>query len=397
MTDRLTATSATGPRTLCRVLCSLLAACGLAVAAAPAALAQGRVSPPIQRPLVLPAGCPLFEPFGGYQPITNVAGVHVADDMRTDVARGEHDVPFRIYYPNAGGPYPVVFWNHGGGTTEVVERLGDKKVTAGQKTSDCRAINLARIGFVVFVVGRLPVNRPSLPELANCRLAGWLSADTCRRQLGHLVHGPQNIEFLLRTLPATLTLLPNANTTIDYGRVVVGGWSGGSTAVLNIAGATQRVRDFVIPPTAMPQVTAFMADSPKGPVWGGFESVGFQEDAFFSLDTRPMLFFTGRSDYGEASSGHEPLSRTMAWLSAQRGSKFISWTRVAEADGGPVHGTMDLGNCRTASRMDFCQMNLSLTAAYLDAVVRNDANARNWLASDAYRSLSGGALELHRR
>ena len=367
----------------------------LALACAGAAKAQPA---PIPGVLILPADCPLTYPAGGYVPAIQLP-IGVADDMRRDPNRG-HDVPYRVYFPvNGLSPAPIVFWNHGGGATSVVQTVGTTKITSGQRSSECRAYHLARAGFVVYVIGRLPAEGLNADMLRDCRAAGWNGPAYCRERTGHFVYGPQNIRYLHAALQVRPTVLPQMPAQ-DFSRVLVGGWSGGTTSVLNIAGAPQRIGDLRIAPVSIPAVTAFMASAPRGPVWGGFESVGFQEQAFFNLGTRPFLSITGRSDVGPGDGGEEveqPVSRTMAWLSAQRGNKYISWTTVSEADGGPVHGTMDLSNCSSPGKYRFCQWYLSLSAAFADATLRNSVAARNWLASDAYLQLTGGDAELHRR
>lgn len=376
------------------------AAASLAVAVLPSAPAhaQAGLPAPVPRQLTLPADCPLLYPAGGYAP-ANMFIVRAADDMRHDGARN-HDVPYRVYYPvGAPSPAPVVFFNHGGGATSVAATVnGVTKVSVGQQQSECRAFHMAALGYVVFVIGRLPAQNLDGDQRRDCAQAGWLTPQTCRAMTGHFVYGPQNVRFLHQRLAVQPTVLPGM-PQLDLNRVVVGGWSGGTTAVLNIAGAPQRIGELSIAPTSIPAVTGFLTDAPRGPVWGGFESVGFQEEAFFNLGARPMLAITGRSDYGggDESSDAQPASRTMAWLSAQRGAKFVSWTTVHEDDGGPIHGTMNLSNCASASKRQYCQWFMSLTAAYLDSVLRGSVAARSWLESDAYATLTAGAAELHRR
>jgi hypothetical protein len=66
---------------------------------------------------------------------------------------------------------------------------------------------------------------------------------------------------------------------------------------------------------------------------------------------------------------------------------------VAEA----VHETMDVDKCDTPLRADHCRWIASTGLAFLDALVRERDEAKEWLRSNALEVLSGGAIELHRR
>ena len=102
------------------------------------------------------------------------------------------------------------------------------------------------------------------------------------------------------------------------------------------------------------------------------------------------MFITGVGD----ETGEPPESRTAAWLTAQgTGDLYLSW----DTDRRAVHETMDIDKCDTATRSDHCRWIGSAGLAFLDATVRLRPEAQHWLDSDAYRVLTGGAIELHNR
>jgi hypothetical protein len=61
------------------------------------------------------------------------------------------------------------------------------------------------------------------------------------------------------------------------------------------------------------------------------------------------------------------------------------------------HSTMNPSDCSLAVRQAHCEWMRSLGLAFVDAVAKNRASAKSWLASDAHETLTGGDIELHRR
>jgi hypothetical protein len=142
---------------------------------------------------------------------------------------------------------------------------------------------------------------------------------------------------------------------------------------------------------------AFLATGVQGPTYAGFKTgfqtadsnSGFTLQSFAGID-RPFMFITGVGD----ETGEPPESRVAAWLTARGiGEMYLSWDTVHNA----VHETMDIDKCNTRVRSDHCRWIGSVGLAFLDAVVRERPEAKNWLDSDAYRVLTGGAIELHNR
>ena len=183
-------------------------------------------------------------------------------------------------------------------------------------------------------------------------------------------------------------MLPGFFGTLDREKIIVGGWSGGTEAVINIAGAEMKFGLYRLAPTSIPGVIGFFADAPRGPTYAGFNS-GLEEDAFYGIDARPFLMFSGRGD----ETGEPAESRVTNWIASTPGGKYLSWDNAAAA----THATIDIGECDTALRANHCRWMRALGLAYLDAVVTLRPEAITWLASDAYKTLTGGVIELHRR
>lgn len=353
----------------------------------------------------------------------------VIDTYLEDPARGNHPVPIRVRYPiGATGARPVVIWSHGGGTTQPDSqetRRAGFVVTHGQQGSVRRSESFARAGFVVIHIGRMDPPTLTPAQLQDCANAGVLLGSVvnpsaaaiagCRTWTGFHIEGPRNVAFVAGLLSAyRVGMLPGFPGTLDTQRIVVGGWSGGSESAINIAGAYQRWSSplpggasVTLPPVPVPGVVAFFADSPRGPDWGGFSS-GFQEDSSYGIGARPFLFNTARDDRGGDADG-KTVSRTVHFFSAAKGGKVMSYSWTPAAQGGPVHGTMDIvsgideatgepaNGCSNALREAHCAALEQLGIAFLDAYVMNRAAALSWLASGNLKVLTSDRIELYQR
>jgi predicted dienelactone hydrolase len=132
---------------------------------------------------------------------------------------------------------------------------------------------------------------------------------------------------------------------------------------------------------------AFLASGPQGPMYAGFNT-GFQTTSFVKVD-RPFMFITGVGD----ETGEPIPTRVTGWITSIPGNKALVW----DTEPGAVHETKDINKCDTPVQQNHCRWLASAGVAFLDAVVRERPEARDWLASNALNVLSGGAIELHRR
>ena len=211
----------------------------------------------------------------------------------------------------------------------------------------------------------------------------------CNGFFAFKVYGPGNTDFLIDSFPQLAYLHPPLRGLLDPDRVVVAGWSGGSTIALANAGAP---RQFVSGGPVYDQKTrrpiGFFGISTQGPDYAGFRG-GFDSESYDDIDARPFVTFTGKGD----TNGKPSETRSTAWLRSAPGHKFLSFDRRPEAR----HGTMNLSRCLTALEATHCEWMKSAGLAFLDAVTRGRPAAVDWLASDSYETLTDGAIELHRR
>ena len=312
----------------------------------------------------------------------------VRDVSLVDPDRHDYEIPLLIRHPllDTVEPRPVVIWNHGGAPSRQ-----------GATRSEEWGNLLAAAGYVVIHPARLPL-ADSEPLRPDCEANGIHAPDECSHWIAQLIYGPQNTHFLIDHLDDLAALDPALTGLLDPERIVVAGHSAGSTVALANAGARQQFVDGgPLYDERDDAPVAFLATGVQGPMFAGFHS-GFQPAApeldvhsFTGID-RPFMFITGVGD----ETGEPPESRVTAWLTAQgTGDMYLSW----DTDHRAVHETMDIDvdKCDTAVRSDHCRWIGSAGLAFLDAIVRQRPEARQWLDSDAYRVLTGDAIELHNR
>lgn len=325
----------------------------------------------------LPASCDINNPPTCLYTSDLNYSVGVVDTQLTDASRNNYKIPLRIRYPiGLAGPRPVVIWNHGGAPS-----------AKGKTRSEEWGNLLAAAGYVVIHPSRTKVKN-IVPFLNECTTNGFPSPGECVNWVSNYYYGPQNTRFLIDNFAA----IENADAALagmlDETKIVVGGHSAGSTTVLANAGAFQQwVKGGKKYNTRVDAPIAFMASGPQGPLYAGFNS-GFQSTSYEAID-RPFLFMTGMGD----ETGEPSEARVTGWLRSLPGNKALSWDTEKEA----VHETMNIHKCDTVLRANHCGWIGSVGLAYLDAVVRQRAEAMDWMKSPALKVLSGGEIELHLR
>jgi hypothetical protein len=312
--------------------------------------------------------------------------VGVADIELTDPARGNLSIPVRAHYPMplaTGELRAVVVWNHGGFPSANARTRSEEWGTA-----------LAAAGYIVIHPSRVLI-ADAAPFQTVCDREGFPAPADCQLFISQRVFGPQTGAFILDSLSAIETMIPQITGHVDAARVAVAGHSAGSPVPMVFAGAT---RQFAGPLRQSPDARplAFLATGPHGPDYADFDD-GFHEDSFHTIDTRPFLWITGRGDEtgDEGATQHEPSeARAAAWLTSTRGNKLLSWDNDEIA----VHETMDIHKCdQSATQRTHCDAFAMLGTAFLDAFVRQRTAAVTYLASSAYDTLNAGVIELHRR
>ncbi|MCB1380204.1 MAG: hypothetical protein KDK89_17830 [Alphaproteobacteria bacterium] len=362
---------------------SLLRTVAFSVAAAALMVFFGMPAAKAHPPL--PGTCSTTTPLDcRYSPVFSFSDIHIFDTIFRDPSRSNYPVPIRVRYARdvPAGPRPVVIFNHGGMTN-----------ANGRTGSSEWSTLMAKAGYIVVHPSRLPVPNPAA-FTTTCQ-DNEVSTDPgpCAAFVGHHLYGPMNTDFLISLFPQ-ITARVQANDPLMLGslnrnKVIVAGWSGGSSVVAANAGAWKQfadagpVYDFK---TTRP--IGFFGVSTQGPDYAGF-SGGFRSLSYDGIDNRPFLTITGKGDTnGKFSEG-----RTVAFLRSTSGGKYLSWDTLLH----PNHATMNHSDCATPIRLLHCQYIESAGLAFLDAVAWNLGAAKRWLASDAYITLTQGAIELHRR
>lgn len=309
--------------------------------------------------------------------------VGVAELQLTDPARGNLAVPLLVQYPvGATDARPVVIWSHGG-----------PPAANGRMRSEEWGRTLAAAGYVVVHPSRILVD--PAPFQAECAREGFTAPTDCQMFISQVVFGSQTTVFTLDSLATIASMVPALAGHVDATRVAVAGHSAGSPSPLALAGA---VRQFAGPihRDGDPRPLAFLATGPHGPDYAAFED-GFHEDSFHEIDARPFLWISGRGDEtgDDGEPQHEPSeARTAGWLTSTRGDKFLSW----DNDEVTVHESMDIHKCdQTPVQRTHCDAFAMLGTAFMDAYLRQRAEAVAYLASPAYDTLNAGVIELHRR
>lgn len=337
----------------------------------------------------LPVGCSEVTPEGcAYVPLNAFSGIQQFDMTLRDPARGNYRVPIRVRFAgDSVGPRPVVIMNHGGAINEN-----------GKASLSEWSEKLVEDGFIVIHPSRVRVRNPTAGELAICKLNKQsVDPDKCGVFLGAMIYGPRNTDFIISRfsdIQARLQVVDDeTNATLDATRVIVGGWSGGSSIVLANAGAWRRFDPEG--PKVTNQISllpiGFFGLSTMGPDYAGF-GAGFQSESYNDIDERPFLTITGKGDnHGKTSE-----ARTTAFMRAEPEGKFLSW------DTNPVldHPHMAHQECGPGADLllqSHCAFYESALLAFVDWVAYGHPAAADWLDSDAYLTLTGGEVELHHR
>ena len=331
------------------------------------------------RPLGASGGCDGSNPETCLYTSDLSFNVGIADGIvLVDPARDNYEIPLLVRFSiGAPGPRPVVIWNHGGAPS-----------ANGKTRSEEWGNTLAAAGYVVIHPSRLPVDSPSKDLKRECKANGFKSSVDCDLWISDMRFGAQTTHFLIDHLAQIEAANLALKGQFDMTKIVVAGHSAGTTTVLSNAGAFQQ---WVTGGTRYEErddrPIAFLASGPQGPMYAGFAS-GFQTTSFLKID-RPFMFITGVGD----ETGEPIPTRVIGWITSIPGNKALVW----DTEPGAVHETMDINKCDTPVQHNHCRWLASAGVAFLDSVVRERPEARDWMASNALNVLSGGAIELHRR
>src|SRR5580700_1021047 len=309
---------------------------------------------------------------GAYKLADGPHTVAEAPDVVLHDAKRNKDLHVRIFYPNEPGLYPVIVFSHGaGGSQSCCEALTRHWATYGyvtlQPTHDDSTFERRNSG-------EEDINFLKAVSEALKKPALWQSH-------------PQDISFVLDSLPVLQKCIPTLAGKIDAGHVGVGGHSMGAFTADAIAGALVDLPGHPATNFTDPRVRAVLLLSPQGP--GEF---GLTDHSWDRL-TLPLLSMTGSLDLGAGNQG--PDWKKIPFERSQPGAKYHVFIQGANH--------MSFINAKTflpahASEGDsILGYTNAASLAFWDAYLKADTAARNYLQSDALLDFSHGSVKIFRR
>ncbi len=288
------------------------------------------------------------------------AGPHAVKFARASLRdpNRDKDLPIRVSWPDANGAFPVIVWSHGAGGSEDAYQPLVKHWT--------------RHGYVVIQ-----------PRHADSLRYGIRGLDQLVR---HWASRPVDVSFVLDSLDAIARNVPDVAGKMDANAVGMGGHSFGAHTTMLVGGAKrvnwlgQAVRSY-----ADRRPKALVIVSPQGP------GKGFSKDSYKSI-VRPSLFVTGTKDESPRHDGGAAW-RLGAYHACGSKDKRLLFVHGAHHGFGGISGVK---RYRSRGPDDPQQVGAvrSGALAMWDAYLKDDKQARAFLAGDAMKRATGGKAEI---
>lgn len=298
----------------------------------------------------------------------------VVDDQR--IGQAGREIPIAVYWSSAATtPMPVVVLSHGGASGKTNPR----------KSMDAWAPLLAEHGYYSVAVAHGP--RTDIERIVlTMNLGGTLPQCAEFKYLGY----DRPLDFA-RVVDAIVeqAAQPAWSSLIDPAVLGYMGHSSGAGSVMMTAGAGREYMPGLGLSFANHELpAAFIAMSPQG---SGED--GFLPKSWAGV-SRPMLTCTGAAD------GDHPNERRDPFENMPPGDKYQLWIQ----DPGATH-TLFEGEVEACERVtgdlarceEMKQWLASAVRAFLDAHLRGDQAAIDYLASNKLIDVSGGVIEWERK
>lgn len=299
------------------------------------------------------------------------AAVEVQDVGLRDAKRNK-TLHVRVFYPSNGGPFPVIVFSHGAG--------------GSQNCCDGLTRHWASYGYVTLQ----PTHDDSMKQSRSSGRGDLNSLKAVREALKKpelWESRPEDISFLLDSLPSLQGQIPALAGKLDTNRIGVGGHSMGAFTADAIAGALVDLPGRPATNFADPRVKAVVLLSPQGP--GEF---GLNDHSWDRVSI-PLLSMTGALDTGANREG--PGWRKIPFDRSEPGDKYHVFIEGANHMSFITPQTLLQGRATQGEAL-FGYTN-SASLAFWDAYLKADSHARQYLQSDALAEFSHGALTLSRR
>ena len=304
-------------------------------------------------------------------------GVKVISEIVLKDSTRAKDLPVRIYYPYAKGPFPVIIFSHGaGGSKEGYAYLGHHWASHGYvcihpSHADSVAMNRKK--------GREYSLRDAVREALTDPKA-WRNR-------------PKDISFIIDSLGEFEKEAPQLKGKMDRARIGVGGHSfgaytsqliGGAKIAAEQAGKTKNFRDS--------RVSAVLLISAQGP-----GQMGLATGSWDSMSL-PMMDMTGSEDKG--ALGQSPEWRMEAFRSSPAGDKyhvFVEGATHGSFTGLVLKGRNRLTDAISGTDPKILDYTKIATTSFWDAYLKGDRKAKKYLQGNALEDYSSGAVSIDRR
>jgi len=295
-------------------------------------------------------------------------------------------VPVLARIPEGAGPFPVVIWSHGGGfNAQGHVLLGKDWATA-----------FAEQGYVALTLGHPPFTKEAGEYLCAVGKipAAECSTDAAADEDSALVGMLKQLD-ILAVLDKLKTLsdesVGRGGPALDLTKVIAAGWSAGARGPLLIMGSKLKTTPSA-PIYARPdsRVAAVIALSPAGPGFGGYYDDGTETS--WSQLRGPVFIGTGDNDVKvNKPELTGPIRRFPFSAQPADGTRRLLYSKLPVGVGG--HDTFNLADAASPDqRLSRLSRALrSSVLAFLDANVKTDATAKDWLATSNAKVLAGDA------
>jgi predicted dienelactone hydrolase len=279
------------------------------------------------------------------------------------------EIPLRAYIPDtADGPYPVVVFSPGIGTSR------DHYASLG--------MYWATHGYLAVFMSHPGADDAAIYGEHPAVLAVLDAVRDYAHQVTARSDHPRDVAFVLDQIEQSPVLRPQA----DLNRIAVAGHSFGAFTALaligmrvnTLAGPNQELRD--------PRIKVAIAMSPPGP-----GALGLADDAWTTLAT-PCLTLMGTLDWDPETT--DPRERRTAFEQSSAADQFLATLR------GATHGVFDEQSPWRLDGSAYQQHHGAIelvTTAFLEAYLRRDAGAQQWLLDRDIEHQTDGACTLEYR
>ena len=320
-----------------------------------------------------------------YKPKVESLTVVAVNNITLRDTRRDRQVPLKVYYPQAEGSFPIIFFSHGaGGSNEAYSSL---------------SCFWASCGYICIHPTHFGTDSTTLIESGLQAVKKYINDPRVWSVR------PQDISFLIDSLEELKYRIPPLKDIMNETRIGISGSSYGAYVTMLLAGAK-------IDTPWEPDVTfcdrrasAFLAISPQGTGKYGLNPSSWNQIQI------PMLLLSGTQDQGWDG---EPASwRLEAFKYMHLGDKYqvlIEGAHHASYDENKARGqvlhrlvtrnfqTSDVDMADYWKRQKRIRNYVQISSIpFWDAYLKHEDSAKEFLQSDALQVLSGGEISISRK